>query len=49
MVKQTVFINTLRTDVSSKLFYSLTKVFFHKFSRQSLKAALHFRSRSYVA
>ena len=28
LVKQTAFINTLRTEVSSKLFYSLTIVFF---------------------
>ena len=28
LVKQTTFNNTLRTEVSSKLFYSLTIVFF---------------------
>ena len=45
--KQTAFTNILCTEVSSKLFYSVTNVFFsHKFSRQSLKAALHFRSRT---
>ena len=42
LVKQTAFNNTLCTEVSSKLFYSLTIVFPHKFSQQSLKAALHF-------
>ena len=40
LVKQTAFNNILRTEVSSKLFYSLTIVFFpHKFSQQNLKAA----------
>ena len=45
-VKQTAFNNISHTEVSSKLFYSLTRVFFsHKFSRQSAKAALHFHLR----
>ena len=46
-VKQTAFTNILLTKLSSKLFYSVTNVFFsRKFSRQSLKAALHFRSQT---
>ena len=45
LVKQIAFNDILYTEVSSKLFYSLTMhiIFFsHIFSQQSLKAALHF-------
>ena len=45
-LKQTAFTNILHTELSSKLFYSVTNVFFPTNSRQSLKAALHFRSRT---
>ena len=42
LVNQTTFNNILRTEVPSKLFYSLTII--HKFPRQNLKAAFHFCS-----